>query len=88
MVGIGIIHMQGAGQLPFQRPCDGLHLGEIAHPHDQAKGAEHLFAQGMIGQPAIARHFEQIGGGIPQVAEVVSTSSTPAQLAMRSRPAR
>lgn len=68
MNGIAVIPVQGAGQLPFQRPGDGLHLVEIPQALDQARGPEHLFDQGMVGQPSIARHLEQIRRRIAQVA--------------------
>ena len=53
-LGIGLIHMQGGGQLAFQRIGDGQHLPGIAGADHDAKGAEDLLGQDMVAQPVLA----------------------------------
>ena len=67
-VGIGIVEMQGAGQLALQAAGNLLHLGGVADADDQAEGTEDFLSQSVVRQPISAGDLVQVGGGIAQIA--------------------
>ena len=66
---IGVVQMQGAGQLTLKALRHLQHLVRVLDGDDQAKRAEDLRRQSVVADPVSARHLEQIGRRMPHVAD-------------------